>query len=46
MWYDVMARSDAAARSDVAAKSQAAASGQSTNATVASWVGASTGAVT
>jgi hypothetical protein len=46
MWFDVVARSDVAARLDVAAKSQAAASGQSTNGTVASWVGASTGAVT
>ena len=46
MWLDVVARSGVLARSDVLAKSQAMASVQSPNGKVASWVGASTEAVT
>ena len=46
MWLAVVARLEVVARSDVAARSQAVASGQSPNNTVATWVGASMGAVT
>jgi hypothetical protein len=48
MWLDVVARLEVEARSDVAARSQVVASGQSPNNTntVATWVGASMGAVT